>query len=294
MTTSFLIPDVLDPQSMQLGESPVWLERSAELIWVDLERGEIRSHSAARGNRERGTLGTPVGAVAPLSGGGFILATREGFVTTDDSFTGAELKVPVSPGDPTILMNDGKCDPRGRFWAGTMDSEGRPNRGALMRFEPPGTAITVLEGVSLSNGIGWTVEGSLMFYIDSPTRRVDVFDVDLGSGEPLNRRPFVVCDEGWGFPDGLSVDEEGCVWVAFWGGSAVRRFGPDGAVVGGVALPASQVTSCAFGGTDRQTLYITTAGGYLAEAQRAAEPLAGALFAVETGVRGVRIPEVLP
>jgi sugar lactone lactonase YvrE len=231
--------------------------------------------------------------MAPLSGGGFVLATREGFVTTDESFDQARLLEPVSPDDPTILMNDGKCDPRGRFWAGTMDSEGRPDRGALMRLEPPGRAVTVINGVSLSNGIGWSSDGSLMFYIDSPTRRVDVFDYNLDSGEPSSRRPFVVCAEEWGFPDGLAVDEEGCVWVAFWGGSAVRRFGPDGSIVGGVTLPASQVTSCAFGGTDLQTLFITTAGGYLSDEQRDSEPLAGALFALETHVRGVRIPEVV-
>jgi sugar lactone lactonase YvrE len=293
MNPSFLRPDVVDPHSMQLGESPVWLERSAELIWVDLERGAIRSHSLAHGSRERGKLDTPVGAVSPLSGYGFILATREGFVTTDESFDHLRLLEPVSPEDPTILMNDGKCDPRGRFWAGTMDSEGRPHRGALMRLEPPGTAIRVIDDVSISNGIGWSDDGSLMYYIDSPTRRVDMFDYDPDSGEPSNRRPFVVCDQGWGFPDGLSVDEEGCVWVAFWGGGAVRRFAPDGSVVGGVALPATQVTSCAFGGTERQTLFITTAGGYLTDEQRAAEAHAGALFAVDTGVRGVRLPEVL-
>jgi sugar lactone lactonase YvrE len=293
MKTPFLLPDVADPHPMQLGESPVWLERSAELVWVDLERGAIRSHSAADGPQERGMLDTPVGAVAPLSGGGFVLATREGFVTTDESFNQANLLDPVSPEDPTILMNDGKCDPRGRFWAGTMDNDGRPHRGALMRLEPPGRAVIVIDDVSLSNGIGWSYDGSLMYYIDSPTRRVDAFDYDLDSGEPSNRRPFVVCDEGWGFPDGLSVDEEGCIWVAFWGGSVVRRFGPGGSVVGGVDLPVSQVTSCAFGGTDLQTLFITTAGGYLTDEQRAAEPHAGALFAVETAVRGVRIPEAL-
>ncbi len=190
-------------------------------------------------------------------------------------------------------MNDGKSDPRGRFWAGTMDSDGRLDRGSLYRLEPSGKAVVAIEGVSLSNGVGWNDDGTLMYYVDSPTRRVDVFDFDLDSGEPLNRRPFVVCDEGWGLPDGLAVDTDGCVWVAFWGGSAVRRFRPDGAVVGGVDLPASQVTSCAFGGTDRQTLFITTAGGYLSDEQRAVEPHAGALFAVETGVSGVRIPEVL-
>jgi len=293
MSESFLSPDVLGSQTFQLAESPVWLDRSSELIWVDLEEGSVHSYSGTRGTRRLGGLGMPVGAVAPVSGGGFVLAARDGFVGADGSFAHVELLAPVSPEDSTILMNDGKCDPRGRFWAGTMDSDGRPDRGALFRLEPAGRAVAVIENVSLSNGVGWSVDGSLVYYVDSPTRRVDVFDFDPDSGEPSNRRPFVVCDEGWGLPDGLSVDEEGCVWVAFWGGSEVRRFGPDGNVVGGVALPASQVTSCAFGGTDRQTLFITTAGGYLTDEQRAAEPHAGALFAVETRVRGVRIPEVL-
>jgi sugar lactone lactonase YvrE len=292
MSESFLCPDVLGSQTFQLGESPVWLDRSSELLFVDLEEGSVHSYSGTRGTRRLGGLGMPVGAVAPVRGGGLVLATRDGFVRADESFDHVELLAPVSPEDPTILMNDGKCDPRGRFWAGTMDSDGRQGRGSLFRLEAVG-AMAVIEDVSLSNGIGWNDDGSLMYYVDSPTRRVDVFDFDLDAGEPRNRRPFVVCDEDWGLPDGLAVDEEGCVWVAFWGGFAVRRFGPDGSVVGGVAVPASQVTSCAFGGHDRQTLFITSAGGYLTDAERSAQPHAGAVFAVDAGVRGVHVSEAI-
>jgi sugar lactone lactonase YvrE len=183
-------------------------------------------------------------------------------------------------------MNDGKCDAAGRFWAGTMALDERGGAGALYRLDPDGHVETMIDGVTISNGLDWSDDGRLMYFIDTPTQSVDVFDFDLASGRIANRRSFARIDPVDGAPDGLTLDAEGFVWVALWGGSRVRRYAPDGALDSIVRVPATYVTSCAFGGADLGDLYITTARIKLSEADRASQPLAGGLFRARPGVRG--------
>jgi sugar lactone lactonase YvrE len=180
-------------------------------------------------------------------------------------------------------MNDGRCDAAGRFWAGTMATDGRRGAGALYRLEQGRAVERMVEGVSISNGIDWSLDGRLMYYIDTPEDRVDVFDFDPDTGSIANRRLFAKI-EGGGHPDGMTVDAEGGLWVALWGGSRVAHLLPDGTPDGGVELPVAQVSSCCFGGSDLRDLYITTAWEHLAAERR--EPHAGSLFRARPGVAG--------
>jgi sugar lactone lactonase YvrE len=178
-------------------------------------------------------------------------------------------------------MNDGACDTRGRFWAGTMRLDGQGAEASLHRLDPSGEVTRVLDGVGISNGIAWSSDDTLMYYVDTPTHGVDVFDYDVEAGSVANRRRLIEIDPSDGDPDGLVCDGEGCLWLALWNGSAVRRYAPSGELIGTVELPVKRVTKCAFGGADLDDLYITTAGG-----GDPREPLAGALFHAATGVRG--------
>jgi sugar lactone lactonase YvrE len=183
-------------------------------------------------------------------------------------------------------MNDGNCDSMGRFWAGTVGLGEEPGAGALYRLDPDLTVTRVLDGVTESNGIDWSPDDRLMYYVDSMERRVDVFDFEPSTGAITNRRPFAIIDEGEALPDGLTVDADGGVWVALWGGSQVRRYDPNGSLDRVVALPTRQITSCAFGGSDLEDMYVTSAREWLAPEVLAQEPDAGAVFVCRPGIKG--------
>ncbi len=297
---------VLDLRA-ELGEGPVWDPIAACLYFVDILRGRVHRFDPATRALRTCETGCSVGAVAPTGRGDLVLAVRDGFARLDLSgsrFNGADTPVrpdewsrPYSSGRiemiaeveadrPDQRMNDGKCDAAGRFWAGTMALDERGGAGALYRLDPDGHVETMIDGVTISNGLDWSDDGRLMYFIDTPTQSVDVFDFDLASGRIANRRPFARIDPVDGAPDGLTLDAEGFVWVALWGGSGVRRYAPDGALDSIVRVPATYVTSCAFGGADLGDLYITTARIKLSEADRASQPLAGGLFRARPGVRG--------
>src|SRR5918999_4891566 len=175
-------------------------------------------------------------------------------------------------------MNDGKCDPAGRFWAGTMAMDGARGRGALYRLDADRSVARMLGAVSVSNGLAWSADSSTMYYIDTPTGSVDAFEFDADAGAISGRRPFVKIDGGDGMPDGMTIDSEGGLWVALWGGGAVHRYDAGGRLDGIVEVPASLTTSCTFGGSDLGDLYITTASTGLGEAELRDQPLAGSLF----------------
>jgi sugar lactone lactonase YvrE len=187
---------------------------------------------------------------------------------------------------PQNRMNDGACDPAGRFWAGTMALDERPHAGALYRLDPDLTVRTMLTDVTISNGIDWSPDGRRMYYVDSPTRRIDVFDFDPGTGAIADRRPFVDVPAESGIPDGITVDAAGFVWLALWGGAALHRYDPDGARERAVALPVSHPTSCAFGGPGLDELYVTSARRDLTRDERARQPMAGGLLRLRPGVAG--------
>ena len=210
---------------------------------------------------------------------------RDGFGFLDTATERWELIAEVEADNPGNRMNDGSCDSAGRFWAGTMAFDDSPGAGSLYRLETDHRVVKIFGDVGISNGIGWSPDDTKMYYIDTPTKRVDVFDYDPESGEIANRRPLVeVADCS---PDGLTIDAEGFIWVAMWEGWSVRRYAPDGRLDRVVELPVSAVTSCAFGGLDLSDLYITTASRDLTSEGHQAQPHAGGLFRCRPGVRGL-------
>jgi sugar lactone lactonase YvrE len=227
-----------------------------------------------------------VGALACAADGGVVLAVAGGFARLDWDSGTVKMLATVEADRPQNRMNDGACDPAGRFWAGTMALDERPHAGALYRLDPDGTVHTMLTEVSISNGIDWTPDGRGMYYVDSPTRRIDVFDFDARSGAIANRRTFVELPAEAGFPDGLTVDAEGFVWLALWGGAALHRYDPEGARERIVPLPVSHPTSCAFGGADLDELFVTSARRPLSAEERARQPMAGGLIRLRPGVVG--------
>jgi sugar lactone lactonase YvrE len=270
-----------------LGEAPSWDAEERLLIWVDITAGIAHRFDPITGRDETFEIGQPVGAAVPTASGRLALAVRDGFRLLDPGSGRTDPLAEVEATDPPTLMNDGKCDREGRFWAGTKDAEGRRPLGSLYRLDADLRLERVLSGVTISNGLGWSPDGQSMYYIDSATYGVDVLDFDPGPGAVSNRRRLVKLPGPWGLPDGMTVDEEGFLWVAFWGGSTVRRLSPEGDVTSVVELPVTHVTSCAFGGEDLADLYVTSGRAGLSAEQLRHQPAAGGLFRLRPGVRGL-------
>ncbi|MGW5469710.1 SMP-30/gluconolactonase/LRE family protein [Streptomyces chartreusis] len=265
----------------ELGEGPTWDARSGRLLWIDILGARIHTYDPVSGRRTVRTTPQHVGAVKPRAGGGLVLNLRDGvgLLDADDSFRWLHHE-PL----PGRRANDAAVAPDGSLWAGTMRYDEAPGGGSLSRFTGDGSVDLVLDDVAVSNGTGWSPDGSLMYYIDSPTRRIDVFD--HADGRVGDRRPFVEIEDGAGFPDGLTVDADGCVWVALWDGSAVRRYTPAGELDRVIELPVPRVTACAFAGPDLTDLYITTARVGL----KSPLPLSGSLLVVPGAGKGLAQP----
>ncbi|MGW5974074.1 SMP-30/gluconolactonase/LRE family protein [Streptomyces sp. NPDC055186] len=266
-----------------LGEGPTWDPATGRLLWIDILNSRVHSYDPATGRRTLRRTEQHVGAVKPRAGGGLVLNLRDGIGLLDPDDTFRWLRHEPVPGR---RGNDAAVAPDGTLWAGTMRYDEATGGGTLTRISGDGTAETVLDDVTVSNGTGWSPDGRLMYYIDTPTRRIDVLDVDAASGSVTGRRPLAVVEDGAGFPDGLTVDAEGCVWVALWDGAAVRRYTPSGALDRVVELPVPRVTACAFGGPGLSDLYVTTARVGLASPP----PLAGSLLVVPDAGRGLAPP----
>jgi sugar lactone lactonase YvrE len=276
---------VLDARA-ELGEGPVWDAARRRLLFVDIMRGDLHVFDPATRTDRVVNVGRFVGAVACATDGGWIAAAAQGFYRVSPDTGDVALVADAAPGRDDVRMNDGNVDPAGRFWAGTMSLDRTPGQGALYRLDPDGRVHTMLEPVTTSNGIDWSPDGRFMYYVDTPTRRVDIFDFDVASARASNRRVFVDLQAERGRPDGLVVDAEGGVWVALWRGAAVRRYRPDGSLDRVIGLPVELVTKCAFGGPALTDLYITTAWRGLSEEERRGQPLAGGVFRAAPGVRG--------
>lgn len=280
MTRELVSEQITGPVSGH-GEGPVWHRDFAGIRWVDMLAGDILE--LAGGQVRRTHVGAVAAAFRPRVGGGLVVAEERGFLLLD-----ADLAVERRLGDlwddPGVRMNDGGCLPDGSFLCGSMAYDESPGAGSLYRLKPDLTVERLLDGVTISNGLAVGPDGTLMYYVDTPTGRVDVFD--LIDGMPRDRRPLAHI--AGGFPDGLTVDSDGGIWVALWGGSAVHRYTPAGKLDTIVRLPVPQVTACAFGGPNLDQLYVTTSSLGLSSADY---PGAGALFAVDTATAGMRTIE---
>jgi sugar lactone lactonase YvrE len=270
----------------EVGEGPIWDASRSALLWVDIYRCEVHLFDPASGGDTVFGVGQPVGAVATTASGDLRLAVRDGFARLDVGSGEVRLVAPVEIALSDNLMNDGKCDRAGRFLAGTTSYSETPGAGALYRLNADLTVDTILADVTLSNGLDWSPDGTIMYYVDSRLQRIDMLDYDTAGGV-AGRRTFLEIPRDAGMPDGLTVDADGHVWVALWGGAAVRRYAPDGTLDRVLPLPVSFVTSCAFGGAQLDELYITTSSWEFDAARFEAEPEAGALFVARPGVAGL-------
>ncbi len=280
-------PDIALDGRAVLGEGPVWDAEQQRLVWLDILPGLVHRFDPATGTDEVFRAGKPVGSAGLRHGGGLVLAVADGFALLDPGWQRLDQVAVIEHPGPRARFNEGKCDPAGRFLAGTMAYDQTPGAGSVYRLDPDLAVTRLLDGVTISNGLAWTADGATLYYIDSPTQGVDAFDYDTGTGRLENRRRVVDIPAAAGLPDGMTIDTDGCLWVALYGGSAVHRYTPDGRLDAVLSFPVSNVTCPVFGGPGLGMLYVTSARDGLGERQLAAQPHAGAVFAADAGARGL-------
>ena len=268
----------------ELGEGPVWAAEQA-LYWVDINGRRIFRLDAV-GKRDEWPTPMRVGSIAPRAGGGFIAGTDQGIALVDLDQDRFEVVASPERHLPHNRFNDGKVDRQGRFWAGTMDDREKGSTGALYRIDPDRACTAIDGGYGITNGPAFSPHGALMYHSDTLRQVTYAFDLDA-AGKASNRRIFLQFGPGDGHPDGMTVDAEGCLWIAFWGGWCVRRFAPDGDLLRTVEMPVEQPSSCAFGGPGLDRLYVTSATKGLDQTALAMQPNAGGLFMLIPGVRGI-------
>jgi sugar lactone lactonase YvrE len=273
---------VIDAKA-KLGEGPSWDQRFQRLFWVDIEGFQLHIYDPSTCTNRIIEVGEHIGTVVPYLKNKVIVALISGLYCLDIE-TGAKVLIhDPEEGKLGNRFNDGKCDPTGRFLAGTMSLNGEHAQGALYSLSTKGNVSLLVDKASISNGLAWSADHRTMYYIDTPTLEVVSFDYDVAQGTIRNKQLVARLDESEGYPDGMTIDAEGMLWVARWGGKRVSRIHPaHGEVIAEVSLPVNCVTSCAFGGEHLDELYITTAQ----DNDSADQPLAGGLFMVKTGVRG--------
>jgi sugar lactone lactonase YvrE len=274
---------VLGPD--HLGEGPVWDDRTGELVWVDISGRLVHRWNPSTDAASLFPTAGDVGAVVLCEDGGHLLAIECELWRVDAA--GQMTLLADVEAKPGVRFNDCRADPRGRLWAGTLHRDREHGAAALYRLDPGDEMTIVLPERTISNGIGWSLDGTTMYYIDSITQQVAAFAYDLDSAELGERQLFAEIDATDGLPDGLAVDAEGGVWVCLFGGGRLRRYAPDGSLDREIVLPLTNPTCPGFGGTDLRTLYVTTARHRLSEEQLAREPLAGALLQLDVGVAGL-------
>lgn len=270
-----------------LGEGPIWDARTGLVRFVDIERSQIHRFDPATGVHASWTAPCRVGAIGVRAGGGFVAGTQDGFATLDpDAGTFAVIDHPEA-GTPNNRFNDGKVDPHGVFWAGTMDDCKRDRSGVLYALRPDRTWAAIDLGYRITNGPAFSPDGTVLYHTDTVDRTTFAFDLAAG-GIVGDRRVFRTWHDVRGNPDGMTTDADGHLWVAFWGGACLRRVAPDGTIVAEYPLPAAHVTSAAFGGANLDRLFVTSARADLDAAALGEQPLAGALFEIAApGVRGL-------
>jgi len=271
-----------------LAEGPGWDDERQALIWVDIEQGKICRFFPQANRNETWALSQRIGCVVRTKSGNLLAGGQKGLMKLDPETGQVNLLQDPETDLPNNRFNDGKCDPQGRLWAGTMSCDEEEGAGSLYRIDQHGSIQRMVENVTISNGLAWSQDQRTMYYIDTPTRHVDAFDFDPETGDVQQRRHVIEIPKDMGYPDGMTIDAEGKLWVALWAGWGLGRWDPKtGELLARVKLPVECVTSCCFGGPDYRTLYITTASRDLDEAGHREQPQAGGLFAADVGVQGL-------
>lgn len=271
-----------------MAESPRWDAAAGSPLWIDVYEGVLHISDPNFHEVRSVSLNEPIGCVVPTDmSGRYLCAVQSGLVLADTDGTIERILHLDRPGQ---RFNDGGCDPSGAFWAGTMEHGGVHAVGALYAMGRVGQPRRVLDDLTISNGIAWDITRSRMYFVDSATQRIDLFDWNADSGIPFNRRALIRLSDAEGSPDGIAIDGAGRIWVAMWGAGSVLAIDPDGTVVERCQLPTPFVTSCAFVGTDLDQLLVTTARGDWPGFTDATDDDAGGLYLLEPGVRGPQQP----
>jgi sugar lactone lactonase YvrE len=265
-----------------LGEGTLWDPKRKTVCWIDILKGEIHEYHPATGIFKSIALGQMIGSVAVCKDGNFVAALKNGFgkVQRDSG----DLKMIADPESHLSgnRFNDGKCDPAGRFWAGTMSHTDEPEKGSLYVLDNDLKVSRKIENVSISNGLAWSRDHKTFYYIDTPTFSVAAYDYEQKTGNILHKRIVIRIPREDGSPDGMTIDGEGMLWIAHWDGWQITRWDPaTGKKILSIAFPAARVTCCCFGGEDFQDLYVSTARNGLSEEQLENQPLAGSLFVIK-------------
>lgn len=290
-------PALLVDARAHLGEGPAWDAARGLLWWVDILAGHLHALDPAGVADRVFAVGMPLGCVAPTRSGGLVAGVRDGIAVLEVDLTAAPGVAPGTvrattlarpePELPGNRFNDGKCGPDGRFLAGTMDEAEVERSGSLYSCSPDGRVRRLLGGLGISNGLAWSPDGRTLFHVDTPTREIRAFDYDPATGEVSRPRIAVTVPTELGWPDGMTADAEGRLWLAMWKGAAVTVWDPQrGTLLERIPIPARNVTSCAFGGPDLSDLYVTSARKDLGPTDLAEYPASGGLFRLRTDVAG--------
>ncbi len=282
--------DLVTDIKAELGEGPVWSEREQSIYWIDVTQRKVFRHNLATEKTETFAVSGMPGSIALRKSGGIIAAYRTGPALVSLE-TGEESKIPSTIDIGKERFNDGKCDRRGRFFAGTMDKVMKDAIGALYRIDPDYSVTKVSDGIRLSNGLAWSPDNRTLYHNDSRPGLVYAYDYDIDTGTPSNRRVHIDMSKGEAHPDGCTIDAEGFLWIAEVNSGRIGRYAPDGRRVSGIEVPTSRVSSVMFGGPNLDLLFITTMHYNLKPEQLAAQPLAGRLFVAQPGVKGLPEPE---
>jgi len=281
--------EVVFHHSCELGEGPVWDAESNSILWLDILNGQIHEFSSYSNAFRSLDVRQMIGCIGITSDGNLIAGLKNGIGLINRTTAQVEMIAQPEQHMPGNRFNDGKCDPAGRFWAGTMAISEEPGAGNLYVVNHNRSIQKMKTGVSISNGLAWSSDGQTMYYIDSPTHKVFAFDFDLNNGNISNERIIIQIPETDGSPDGMTIDTEGMLWIAHWGGWQVSRWDPQsGKKIMQIAMPVEKVTSCSFGGSHLNDLYITSARVGLLDDELKMQPLAGSLFVVKNcGYQGI-------
>lgn len=272
----------------QLGEGAFWNYKTQEFYWIDIEGKQLHIYNPAKTHNRSFPTPSRIGTVVPQNDSIAIVALEDGIYTMNTNTGSVSLLSDVESEMTINRFNDGKCDPNGNLWVGSMNLKQEAATGSVYKVSENGESIKMIDSVTISNGIVWTGDASTMYYIDTPTGKIQAFDYDTETATISNERTAVIVDPKDGFPDGMTIDENDNLWVGLWNGNAVGNYNPKtGELIQKISVPAHNVTACAFGGEQLDKLYITTASIDMTPEEKEQYPLAGLLFIADVGVKGV-------